>query len=196
MSSVKLLQHSAAGKEEKCNKFKFFASYHYIPISLSTVQLQQILNLTLSSFLGGKKGQQITIWEIQAFKHSSNLKVKNHLILNPQKSQKAEDTTVVQTQDLAILRMGKKQVFRLCFKNVQKLVDEHSSKYAALRCTDWRSMIKLESGRKFLTDKTGLLQNVCIIYKYYYYVKELLPCLFIQYISLHHGWFLRITFTQ
>lgn len=56
MSSVKLLQHSAAGKEEKCNKFKFFASYHYIPISLSTVQLQQILNLTLSSFLGGKKG--------------------------------------------------------------------------------------------------------------------------------------------
>lgn len=55
MSSVKLLQYSAAGKEEKCNKFKFFASYHCIPISLSTVQLQQILNLTLSSFLGGKR---------------------------------------------------------------------------------------------------------------------------------------------
>lgn len=54
MSSVKLLQDSAAGKEEKCNKFKFFASYHYIPISLSTVQLQQILNLTLSSFFGAK----------------------------------------------------------------------------------------------------------------------------------------------
>lgn len=46
-SSEKLLQYSAAGKEEKCNKFKFFASYHYIPISLSTAQLQQILNLTL-----------------------------------------------------------------------------------------------------------------------------------------------------
>lgn len=56
MSSVKLLQYSAAGKEEKCNKFKFFACYHYIPISLTTVQLQQILNLTLSSFLGGKRG--------------------------------------------------------------------------------------------------------------------------------------------
>lgn len=55
MSSVKLLQYSAAGKEEKCNKFKFFASYHYIPISLITVQLQQILNLTLSSFLGEKR---------------------------------------------------------------------------------------------------------------------------------------------
>lgn len=52
MSSVKLLQYSAARKEEKCNKFKFLASYHYIPISLSTVQLQQILNLTLSSFIG------------------------------------------------------------------------------------------------------------------------------------------------
>lgn len=55
MSSVKLLQYLAAGKEEKCNKFKFFAPYHYIPISLSTVQLQQILNLTLL-FPWRKKG--------------------------------------------------------------------------------------------------------------------------------------------
>lgn len=42
-------------RKKKCNKFKFFASYRYIPISLITVQLQQILNLTLSSFLGEKR---------------------------------------------------------------------------------------------------------------------------------------------
>lgn len=88
MSSVKLLQYSAAGKEEKCNKFKFFASYHYIPISLITVQLLQILNLTLSSFLGEKR---VTTWEIHTrltCPDFQNLNVKNNSITNPQSIQK------------------------------------------------------------------------------------------------------------
>lgn len=85
MSSVKLLQDSAAGKEEKCHKFKFFASYHYIPISLSTVQLQQILNLTLSSFLAGKRGVDVhlgnTHWAMPRILEHECL--KSHLTINP-----------------------------------------------------------------------------------------------------------------